>query len=468
MGVAEMRMLRGMGGHTRKDKIENEDIRGKNLYLADGSERTQFPAQVQIRVLVQCQPVLESQFKAILVDNYYSQRNFWFELDHAQTSKHFNLTSRVVKGEDTSLSGVVEDHDVINELTLEDIDNPREPCPHSSSDLLIQEVEWLKAFKIQEVEEVMAFETEFTDQSKKIDHLEHKLLEFGSTPSKAHTDEKDTESWNVLHCDPDESIYLVGEYDGESCSSTFDAYYPSEDMMKPLRPISAVCAYASVAQLYGDLYVIGGGNGQCPSLREKKGSLAAATTNNKIFAMGGGNGVDCFSDVEMLDLDMGRWIYTQSMLQKRMALAAVELKGVLYATGGYDGNSYLNFPISTVDLKCSYLSSVDRFDPRERSWTKIASMHSKRSCHSSVVLDEKIVESFDPRLGAWMPAEPMYFPRGYSAAAVVKDTIYVIGGMKDNETITETVEYYEGQDWREMATMTIGRRCFMSAAASST
>lgn len=54
----------------------------------------------------------------------------------------------------------------------------------------------------------------------------------------------------------------------------------------------------------------------CPSLSQKKGSLAAATVNDKIFAMGGGNGKECFSDVEMLDLDMGRWILTRSMLQK--------------------------------------------------------------------------------------------------------------------------------------------------------
>lgn len=54
----------------------------------------------------------------------------------------------------------------------------------------------------------------------------------------------------------------------------------------------------------------------CPSLNQKKGSLSGAALNGKIFAVGGGNGVDCFSDVEMLDLDIGRWIPTRSMLEK--------------------------------------------------------------------------------------------------------------------------------------------------------
>lgn len=53
-----------------------------------------------------------------------------------------------------------------------------------------------------------------------------------------------------------------------------------------------------------------------PSLNFKKGSLAGATLNNKMFAVGGGDGEECFSSVEMFDFDVGRWISTRSMLQK--------------------------------------------------------------------------------------------------------------------------------------------------------
>jgi hypothetical protein len=53
-----------------------------------------------------------------------------------------------------------------------------------------------------------------------------------------------------------------------------------------------------------------------PSLNETKGSLAGVSLNEKIFAIGGENGVECFSKVDVFDLEEGRWIPTQSMLHK--------------------------------------------------------------------------------------------------------------------------------------------------------
>ncbi|KAI3753257.1 hypothetical protein L2E82_25304 [Cichorium intybus] len=43
----------------------------------DGSQRTPYPAQVQIRVKLQCKPLTENQFKPIISDNYYAQNLFW-------------------------------------------------------------------------------------------------------------------------------------------------------------------------------------------------------------------------------------------------------------------------------------------------------------------------------------------------------------------------------------------------------
>lgn len=54
----------------------------------------------------------------------------------------------------------------------------------------------------------------------------------------------------------------------------------------------------------------------CPHLNCAKGSLAGATLNDKIYAIGGGDGHECFSDVEMFDPVLERWISSQSMLQK--------------------------------------------------------------------------------------------------------------------------------------------------------
>ena len=46
---------------------------------------------MQIRVRLQCQPLSEDIFKRAIADNYYNINHFWFELDHAQTSKLISL-----------------------------------------------------------------------------------------------------------------------------------------------------------------------------------------------------------------------------------------------------------------------------------------------------------------------------------------------------------------------------------------
>lgn len=51
------------------------------------------------------------------------------------------------------------------------------------------------------------------------------------------------------------------------------------------------------------------------------------------------------------------------------------------------------------------------------------------------------VEIYDPRLDSWMDGDSMNQARGYSAAAVVGKSIYVIGGVEDGENLVGTVSY---------------------------
>jgi hypothetical protein len=49
-------------------------------------------------------------------------------------------------------------------------------------------------------------------------------------------------------------------------------------------------------------------------LNRKKGSLAGVSLNSKIYAIGGGDGNETFSEVEMFDPYLEKWICGPSML----------------------------------------------------------------------------------------------------------------------------------------------------------
>lgn len=194
-------------------------------------------------------------------------------------------------------------------------------------------------------------------------------LEFGSLPETCHDDQEELGPTNKPARNLDESIFIVGGSDGSTWLSA-NSYHLSRDVLESLSPMNLVRSYASAAKFNGQIYVLGGGDGKLwydtgnimtcsfnfhfvlvilnswdidilhfflsfifkcevesyepvrnrwssrPPLTQRKGSLAGVSFNDKIFAIGGGNGFECLSEVEMLDLDVGRWIPTRSMLHK--------------------------------------------------------------------------------------------------------------------------------------------------------
>ncbi|MCL7028198.1 hypothetical protein MKW94_000593, partial [Papaver nudicaule] len=49
------------------------------------------------------------------------------------------------------------------------------------------------------------------------------------------------------------------------------------------------------------------------------------------------------------------------------------------------------------------------------------------------------VEEFDPRNNSWIARDEMKEARGYTTAAVIGESIFVISGLKDGRIVTETV-----------------------------
>lgn len=59
----------------------------------------------------------------------------------------------------------------------------------------------------------------------------------------------------------DESVLIVGGFDGSSWLSALGSYSPSCDIMTSLCPMTFVRSYASAAKLNGEIFIFGGVDG---------------------------------------------------------------------------------------------------------------------------------------------------------------------------------------------------------------
>ncbi|KAE8595538.1 hypothetical protein XENTR_v10015790 [Xenopus tropicalis] len=190
-----------------------------------------------------------------------------------------------------------------------------------------------------------------------------------------------------------------------------------------------------------------------------------------IYAVGGLNSAanfyagDSLNVVEVFDPIANRWEKCQPMTTARSRVGVAVVNGLLYAIGGYDGQSRL--------------STVEVYNPDTDTWTKVGSMNSKRSAMGTVVLDGQIyvcggydgncslnsVEAYSPETDKWTVVTPMSSNRSAAGVTVFEGRIYVSGGH-DGLQIFNTVEYYNHHTatWHPVASM-MNKRCRHGAAS---
>lgn len=88
------------------------------------------------------------------------------------------------------------------------------------------------------------------------------MLESDMNPEKSSMEGKELQSTEEIHANLEESILIVGGFDGSCWLSTMNCYYPFRDIMESLPAMKSVRSHASTAKLDGEIYVLGGANGK--------------------------------------------------------------------------------------------------------------------------------------------------------------------------------------------------------------
>ncbi|MCL7047728.1 hypothetical protein MKW94_026331 [Papaver nudicaule] len=455
-------------------------------WCENGQEQTQYPAQVRFCIRKECKPLLEYQYRPILEDNYYTDDHFWFELDHAQTGQlifKFEssplVVSKVVSKYSWSAPKQRRNLNMIRKFKCED-----------SWETVSDSIVIVPQINQQEVGIESQEDSGSSDSEHDTPWDERTGFVLGSSSATPCEDENnqnlEPDSDKVEEENEEELVYrkllpLVNEREKENCDSMGDKesagllcdlngqeveevkvkrhqktsqlemkltkaeiqvqqltervkelelqLIPSTASVKYLETRSADTMY--MEEFPGDskmVYFFGGCNG----------AAWLSTTANELIPF-----ICCSCCPLWSHLRIWWW-----------RCAAAELNGAIYAAGGYDGEDYLK--------------SVERFDPREVvSWSSIPSMNFRRGYalggYNGLNMVSS-VEEFDPRNNSWVRGDKMTEARGYSTAAVIGESIYVISGLKDRKVLTETVECYkEGQGWSVANVKGACKRCFFSS-----
>ena len=146
-------------------------------------------------------------------------------------------------------------------------------------------------------------------------------------------------------CSMDGKLYVVGGQDRAIHHSTMECYDPSENVWR-----------------------------LCANMRHPRSGVAAIVYERYIYAIGGRDRhrQAYYDIVERYSPDTNTWEGFHRLTHPRAWPAATVYKGQVYVAGGYDGQFRLK--------------TVERFDPEEQKWKRVADMNEFRAGCGSAVL----------------------------------------------------------------------------------
>jgi DNA-binding CsgD family transcriptional regulator/N-acetylneuraminic acid mutarotase len=210
------------------------------------------------------------------------------------------------------------------------------------------------------------------------------------------------------------SIYGIG---GETADGVVDAAYAfnaSEHTWRRLTPKPTAVAAASAAELFGEIYVVGG-------------RLADGQPTDV---------VEVYSPIQ------NAWRPGTALPQPIAGGLALSNGAFLYVFGGWNGSAYLD---------TTYV-----YDPGEERWRPVAEMPQPRAFATGQFMTGRlyvvggfdgeqelaVCYFFDPNLEEWFACPDMLLARGEAGSAAVLNKLYVIGGgMNGRQEISFSERY---------------------------
>ncbi|XP_061150517.1 kelch-like protein 18 [Syngnathus typhle] len=206
---------------------------------------------------------------------------------------------------------------------------------------------------------------------------------------------------------------------------------------------------------------------RCQPMRTARSRVGVAVVNGLLYAIGGYDGQSRLSTVEVYNPETDAWTRVSSMNSQRSAMGTVVMDGHIYVCGGYDGKSSLN--------------SVECYSPHTDRWTVVTEMSASRSAAGVAVFDGRIfvsgghdglqifntVESYNHHTNRWHASAPMSNKRCRHGAAVLGSHLYVVGGY-DGSGFLSGAEVFSSASghWSHLTAMNT-RRSRVSLVAAS-